>query len=73
MLNRTVKHIKISNLKVRDVYKGCTDKRSFASRLIDIRGDILIFESKSGEHFFHNINEILYLEPIHNAPSEKVV
>lgn len=73
MFNETAKYIKISNLKIGEVYKGCTNKRSFASELIDIRGDILIFETKNGEHYFNNINEIVYLEPIHNAPSEKVV
>jgi hypothetical protein len=40
----------------------------FYSKLIEVIGDTLIFETRSGAKYFNNISEIKYLEPYNPQP-----
>ena len=55
------------------IYKGRTDKNHpFCAKLIEVSGNVLIFETRNKLTYFHKMNELQYIEPYTPwTPSEK--
>jgi hypothetical protein len=55
------------------LYKGRTDKnRPFCAKLIEVVGDVLVFETRNKLTYFHKMSELQCIEP-YTAPEKSEV